>query len=57
MEHIQFLNYVLSICAVVLSAWALYNSFKTDDKNEWQIKMIRDDIRELKNKEAQHGRK
>jgi hypothetical protein len=48
MEEIQFLNYILSICAFLMAAWALWNTFKTDEKNEWQIKEIRDNIRLVK---------
>ena len=30
MEEIQFLNYILSLIAVLLAAWAAWNSFKQD---------------------------
>ena len=58
MEQIQFLNYVLSIVAVLLAAYAFWSSFRQDEKNEWQFKDLREQIRLLKNKEAQqNGRK
>lgn len=49
MEQIQFLNYILSIGAVLLAAWAAWNSFRQDDKWDWQMKDIREQIRLLKN--------
>ena len=49
MEEIQFLNYILSISAVLLSAWALWNSFKQDKNIDWHLKDLREQIRVLKN--------
>lgn len=57
MEQIQFLNYILSIGAVLLSAWALWNSFRQDDRVEWQIKDIREQIRLLRNATEKTGKK
>lgn len=48
MEEIQFLNYILSILAFLLAAWAAWNTFRQEEKSEWQIKDIRDQIRLLK---------
>lgn len=49
MEEIQFLNYILSLIAVLLAAWAAWNSFKQDDKWDWQVKDIREQLRLLRN--------
>ena len=55
MEEIQFLNYILSILAFLMAAWAFWSSFKQDEKYEWQIKDIRDQIRLLK--ESDNGKR
>lgn len=56
MEEIQFLNYIMSILAVLLAAWAFRMSFKIDEKYEWQIKDLRDQIRLLK-ESKENGRR
>jgi hypothetical protein len=58
MEEIQFLNYILSILAFLMATWAFWSSFKQDEKYEWQIKDLRDQIRLLKEaKESGNGRR
>lgn len=58
MEEIQFLNYILSILAFLMAAWAFWSSIKQDEKYEWQIKDLRDQIRLLKeNKDSVNGRR
>jgi phage baseplate assembly protein gpV len=56
MEEIQFLNYILSILAVLLAAWAAWNTFRHEDKTEWQIKDIREQIRLLRNSQENKKR-
>lgn len=58
MEQIQFLNYILSLVSVLLAGWAAWNSFRQDDKWEWQVKDLREQIRLLRNSaEKNNGRK
>lgn len=47
----------MSILAVLLAAWAFRMSFKTDEKYEWQIKDLRDQIRLLKEQKETTGRR
>lgn len=58
MEEIQFLNYILSIVSVLLAAWALWVVFRHEDKTQYQIRDIREQIRLLRNSaEKTNGRK
>lgn len=47
MEEIQFLNYIFSIVAVLLSGAALRMVFKNHELHEKDMKDIRDKIRQL----------
>lgn len=49
MEEIQFLNYIMSLGALLVAALAAWNSFKSSDTFDWELKDIREQIRILKN--------
>lgn len=58
MEEIQFFNYIFSILAFLLAAFAVWNSFKQESCVEWQIKDLRDQIRTLRElKESSNERR
>lgn len=47
MEEIQFLNYILSILAVLLSGASLRMMFKHQELHEREIKDLRDKLRQM----------
>jgi high-affinity Fe2+/Pb2+ permease len=57
MEEIQFLNYILSLIAVLLAVYAVWISHNTEKNSQWQIKDLYDQIRFLKNSSNDKGRK
>lgn len=44
MEEIQFFNYLFSILAVVLSAYAFYSTNKAEERQEKEIKVLKERI-------------
>jgi hypothetical protein len=47
MEEIQFLNYILSIMAVLLAGASLRMMFKHQEHHDREVKDLRDKIRQL----------
>lgn len=47
MEEIQFLNYVMSIGALLLAAGAFWQTFKSEEKANEQIKDLKERINTL----------
>jgi hypothetical protein len=47
MEEIQFLNYILSVMAVLVSSASLWLAWKLEQRHESEVKQLYDRIRAL----------